>query len=110
MQNTKTKKQKYAILSGVFAIVCAIFVARLINLQFNPCKTADLRAETKFTVETQTIQALRGNICDRNGNVLVTTSYAYDIIFDYNTMPDGFADFNSTILRVINLLNTTQNL
>ena len=109
MQNTKTKKQKYAILSGVFAIVCAIFVARLINLQFNPFKTADLRAESKFTVETQTIQALRGNICDRNGNVLVTTSYAYDIIFDYNTMPDGFADFNSTILKVINLLNTTQS-
>ena len=109
MQNKKIKKQKYAILSALFAIICAVFVARLVNLQFNPFKTANLRAESEFTVETQTIQALRGNLCDRNGNVLVTTSYAYDIIFDYNSMPDGFAEFNSTILKVINLLNATQS-
>lgn len=102
-------KQKYMILSSVFVIICLVFVARLINLQFNPFKTAELRAESEYTTETQTIQALRGNICDRNGTVLVTASYAYDIIFDYNYMPDDFVEFNKTILTVINAMNETKN-
>ena len=99
------KKRNFYTLVACFALVCVIFVLRLANLQFDRKKTDQLRAESEFTTETQIIQALRGNICDRNGNVLVTTSYAYDIIFDYNYMPDGFYDFNMTILAVLDALD-----
>lgn len=109
MKNKKFNKQRYTVLSSIFAIICAVFIARLINLQFNPFKTAELRAESQYTTETKTIQALRGDICDRNGNVLVTTSYAYDIIFDYNYMPDDFVEFHKSILSVIDVLNETQS-
>ena len=101
--------QKYTIISILFALVCLVFVARLAHLQFDPQKTDDLRAESEFTTETEIIQALRGNICDRNGNVLVTTSFAYDIVFDYNDMPDNFIEFNRTILKVIDALAETDN-
>lgn len=101
--------QRYIILCLAFALVCLIFTARLANLQFDGQKTEDLRAESEFSTETQIIQALRGNICDRNGNVLVTTSYAYDIIFDYTYMPDDFVEFNKTILAVLNAMDATQN-
>ncbi len=109
MPKNKNKMQKYMILSSAFALICIIFIARLMNLQFDFQKTSDLRAESDFSTETKVIQALRGNICDRNGNVLVTTSYAYDIIFDYNYMPDDVEGFNKTILAVINAMNETQN-
>lgn len=109
MHKRLSSKQKYTILSSIFIFICLIFIARLINLQFNPFKTAELRAESQYTVETKTIQALRGNICDRNGTVLVTSSYAYDIIFDYNSMPDDFVAFNTSILSVISILSETQN-
>ena len=109
MHKKLSMKQKYTLLSSVLIIICLIFVARLVNLQFNPFKTADLRAESEYIIETKTIQALRGNICDRNGTVLVTSSYAYDIIFDYNSMPDDFIAFNSSILSVIEILNNTHN-
>lgn len=101
--------KRYVVLLSLFALICLIFVARLVNLQFNKQKTEDLRNKSEYTTETKVIQALRGNICDRNGKVLVTTSYSYDIIFDYNYMPDGFVDFNTTILRVLNAINDTKN-
>lgn len=109
MHKKLNRAQKCVILFSIFALICLVFAARLVNLQFNPFKTAQLRAESEYTTETKVIQALRGNICDRNGNVLVTTSYAYDIIFDYNDMPDGFVDFNKTILRALEILDETQS-
>ena len=81
MVQKKNTTRKHLALCLAFALVCMIFVARLVNLQFNKEKTEDLRSKSEFTTETVVIQALRGNICDRNGKVLVTTSYAYDIIF-----------------------------
>lgn len=105
----KTQYSKYMILSVVFAIVCLVFVARLINLQFNRQKTEDLRAQSDVSTRTEVIQALRGNICDRNGKVLVTSSYSYDIIFNYDTMPDDSEEFNRTILSVIAAMRDTQN-
>lgn len=109
MIQKKNTSRKYLALSLMFALICMIFVARLVNLQFNKEKTEELRAKSEFTTETEVIQALRGNICDRNGKVLVTTSYAYDIIFDYNNMPDDFVEFNRTILYVVEALDDTQN-
>lgn len=109
MAQKKNRSRKYLALSLAFALLCLIFVARLVNLQFNKEKTDRLRAESEYTTETKIIQALRGNICDRNGNVLVTTSYVYDIIFEYNDMPDDFVEFNRTILSVLDAINDTQN-
>ena len=109
MAQKKNSTRKHLALSLAFVLVCLIFVARLVNLQFNTDKTASLRAESEYTTETVVIQALRGNICDRNGKVLVTTSYAYDIIFDYNSMPDDFVEFNRTILTVLDAMNDTQS-
>ena len=101
--------RRHLALSLIFALVCLVFVARLANLQFDKEKTDDLRKESEYTTETEIIQALRGNICDRNGNVLVTTSYSYDIIFDYNDMPSDFVEFNRTILSVLDAMNETRN-
>lgn len=97
------------ILSVIFSIICVIFIARLANLQFDIGETNDLRLESDFTTEKKVIQALRGNICDRNGNVLVTTSYAYDIIIDYNDIPGDVEGYNRTLLAVIDAITETQN-
>ena len=108
MAKKQNKERKYLVLSFIFVLVCLIFIARLVFLQFNFTKTEELRSESEYTTETKIIQALRGNICDRNGNVLVTTSYAYDIIFDYDDMPGDFIGFNTAILRVLDAMNATQ--
>lgn len=101
---------KHLLISSAFALVCILFAARLIFLQFDAQKTEDLRAQTEFTTETQVIQALRGNICDRNGKPLVSSAYSYDIVFDYNSMPDDFVAFNRTILAVLDAMKSTNNI
>lgn len=106
----KNTSHKYVIASAVFALICAVFVARLINLQFDAERTDALRDKSEITVETRVIQALRGNICDRNGNVLVTSSYSYDVIFDYASMPDGKEDFCRVILAALDAIEDTDNI
>lgn len=105
----KNTNLKYVIASAVFALICAVFVARLINLQFDGERTAALRESSDITVETQVIQALRGDICDRNGNILVTSSYSYDVLLDYNSMPDGKEDFCRVILAALDAVKSTDN-
>ena len=109
MKRKKNVSKRYVVLLCAFALICCVFVTRLINLQFDKANTENLRIKSEYTVETKVIQALRGNICDRNGNVLVTTSYAYDIVFDYNQMPDDFIEFNTTILNVLDAISNTQS-
>jgi penicillin-binding protein 2 len=109
MKKQNNMPKRYTILLSAFALVCFVFVARIANLQFDKSLTEHLRIQSEYTTETKVIQALRGNICDRNGKVLVTTSYAYDIILDYNSMPDDFVEFNSSILALLDALSETQN-
>ena len=108
MKKKNDLTQKYIFLSSALILICLIFAARLANLQFNVNKTEDLRAESEYTTETEIIQSLRGNICDRNGNVLVSSSYSYDIVFDYRYMPDDFVEFNKTILKVLEAMDKEQ--
>ena len=109
MKRKPNASKRYVVLLCAFALVCFVFIARLINLQFDKAKTEELRVKSEFTTETKIIQALRGNICDRNGKILVSTSYSYDVIFDYNYMPDDFIEFNTTILNVLDAINDTQS-
>lgn len=104
MRSYFKKFNRYTALISVFCLICILYGIRLAYLQFNIPKTEQLRDESEYTTETKVIQALRGNICDRNGNVLVTTSYAYDIIFDYNDMSDDFVEFNRSILTVVDAM------
>lgn len=102
-------KRYLAALPVLLSLVCVVYALRLAYLQFDTENTNELREQSSYTTETQVIQALRGNICDRNGKVLVTTSYAYDIIFDYTYMPDDFIEFNNTILTVLDAMERTGN-
>lgn len=109
MKKNYKSSLRLAILPAALALVFAVYILRLAYLQFDVQKTNDLREQSSYTTETQVIQALRGNICDRNGKVLVTTSYAYDIILDYNYMSDDFVEFNGTILSVLDAIEKTGN-
>lgn len=109
MKKGSSGSRRLALMPALLALVCVVFAVRLAYLQLDSEKTEQLREQSSYTTETQVIQALRGNICDRNGKVLVTTSYAYDIILDYTYMPDNFIEFNNTILKVLDAIEKTGN-
>ena len=56
MAQKKHNTKKYLALSLGFALVCMVFVARLVNLQFNKEKTDNLRSDSEYTTETEVIQ------------------------------------------------------
>ncbi len=60
-------------------------------------------------VREEPIQAVRGEIFDRNGVPLVTNTYKYDLVFDSEAMAPDRYDQNLAILDAVNALVLTGN-
>lgn len=95
--------KRYLALTVVFLIACAIFLARLVSLQIiNRDKYAP--TNSSGNVERIYVDAVRGNICDRNGKVLVRDSRSYTFVLDYDTMPATRKELNRVLLKAIESL------
>ena len=93
---------RIAFVGALFVLVCLVYFARM----FVIVATADPndKIETGTYTRTEPIQALRGEIYDRNGNKLVYNDYSYDMVFDYDAMAATQVERNVTILRAVNAL------
>ena len=110
MQDRKVPRRRrftarYTAIAAVFCAVCLIFLARLINFQifsreeYAPANTGGEHVERVY------IDALRGNICDRNGTVLVTNETVYGLILNYATIPDTRKEVNAVLLSALEALD-----
>ncbi len=94
--------RRLGLLTASFVVVCLIYSIILISLQsrgnaYSVYKEPSLPAGT--TVQTVTLQAVRGEIYDRNGNPLVTNRYSYDLIIDHDPfITDQSADVRNRML------------
>lgn len=95
-----------AVIGAIFAIVCLVFFVRLVNITVN-AGPKQIRTDTYERREP--IQALRGQIYDREGRVLVYNEYSYDMIFDYDAMAATNIDRNYAILQAVYAVNSTGN-
>ena len=93
---------RIAFVGALFVLVCLVYFARM----FVIVATADPddKIETGTYTRTEPIQALRGEIYDRNGNKLVYNEYSYDMVFDYDAMAATQVDRNVTILQAVKAL------
>lgn len=73
----KDRTIRYLLIAAVFCIVCVVYLGRLFYIQISGRENS-YRTET--TKKTVTVQAVRGEIYDRNGKKLVGNSYSYDVI------------------------------
>ena len=109
MQDQKKRPRRhaarYTALIVVFCAICAIFLARLINFQvvsraeYAPPDTGG------ETVERVYVSAKRGNICDRNGKVIVTSGEKYSLILNYSTIPDTKSEVNELLLTALTVID-----
>ena len=90
---------RIAFVAAVFVLICLVYFARM----FIIVATADPndKIETGTFTRTEPIQALRGEIYDRNGKKLVYNEYSYDMVFDYDAMAATQAERNVTILQAV---------
>ena len=94
---------RIAFVGALFLLICLVYFARM----FIIVATADPddKIETGTYTRTEPIQALRGEIYDRNGNKLVYNEYSYDMVFDYDAMAATQVERNVTILGAVKALS-----
>ncbi len=104
----KSSKMSFRIIciSLVFALIVAVYLVRMINITAN----AEPQEEYVYTYERrEPIEAVRGEIYDRNGVKLIYNSYKYNFIFDYDAMSASQIDRNYAILQAVYALRSTDN-
>ena len=67
---------RYLIISVVFCAICVFYLGRLFYIQISGRENV---YDTGTTSYTEIVHVARGEIYDRNGKLLVTNSYTYDL-------------------------------
>lgn len=75
-----TRFRSYVLL-GIFGFVMFLYATKLFSLQIIETKGNTDNATTYSTITT--VRAARGDILDRNGNVLVGNRASYDLVFNH---------------------------
>ena len=76
----RINKFRAGIILLIFALVVSFFSFKLYDLQIIQTD-GDTYNETVFTSRTR-VKAARGDILDRNGNVLVSNRASYDLVIN----------------------------
>lgn len=99
-------------LSGFFVAVCMVYAVILVALQAMGNAYSIYKEKPSvpagYTVQTVTLQAVRGEIYDRNGNPLVTNAYSYDLVLHHDPFvtDQGVAVRNKALLTLLSYLST----
>lgn len=103
MDKTKSDKHnvRYNIISILVYTIGVILLVQLFNLQIIKGEKYRKESNTRLTRET-VLEAARGEILDRTGNKLVTTTMDFNIEL-YKTKIDN-ETLNNTLLKLANLL------
>jgi len=88
----------------VLALMIAGMGSTLYDLQINHGEEYYARAHTRVA-ETQTVESVRGQILDRNGQVLVSNRVIYEVTLDTGLMGDAR---NTILLDLIRTARTSQ--
>ncbi|NCB91464.1 MAG: peptidase [Clostridia bacterium] len=105
----KFKIQRTTVLIAVFLILSAILAQRLFSLQIiNGQEYAD-----NFSIQTtrtRTLKSTRGNIYDRNGNVLASNELSYSVTLEDNGSYDSTREknlsLNGEIYKIIQIIES----
>ncbi len=101
MKQKRAFTVRYISLAVFFILVCILYIGRLINIQIAGQDYYATFTGQDLTTRTETIQAQRGEILDRNGIPLVVNTYTYSLFLDAGSMPAKQAEKNEIILSVL---------
>lgn len=97
---------RFNIIILVVYIVGIILIVQLFNLQIIKGDEYREQSNTRLTRES-TLEAARGNICDRTGEKLVSSNMQFDLTI-YKTKIDN-STLNNTILKMVNILEKNED-
>lgn len=100
--NKRSINFRYNIATVFTYVIGVILIIQLFNLQIIHGAEYREQSNTRLTRES-TLEAARGEILDRSGNVLVTSSQKFNLELYKSKIDVG--TLNSTILKIINVLD-----
>ncbi len=101
------RNARYISLTVFFAVFVCIFAIRLIHYQLANKDDYAAPVIADGNVRTVTVKAQRGNICDRNGTVIVGNKYTYTVSIEYGALPEKKSDAYAAMLGALDLLELT---
>ena len=82
----------------LFAFVLVLYAVKLFDLQI--IETQGSKDNTQVYGTVTTVRAARGDILDRNGNVLVGNRASYDLVFNHYVIK-SYSGTNNALLRLV---------
>ena len=82
-----------------FSLVLMLFSVRLFDLQILEETTSNTGNVTTFVTQTR-VKAARGDILDRNGNILIGNRASYDLVFNHYVITSS-DDTNGSLYKLI---------
>ncbi len=82
MEPKHGRTMRYLAIVALFCVVCVVYLGRLFYIQIAGRQNT---YETDQTTRTVIVQAVRGEIYDRNGVKLVENHYTYDLVLSYGS-------------------------
>ena len=104
MQVRHGRFARMAVLGAAFVVCCVIYIIRMATLQLTPEHIRGKQNDGNST-RTVVVQAMRGQIYDRNGVPLVTNEYNYSLILDYSVFPSDKDQRNQILLTALHALD-----
>ncbi len=99
---SKTGKKRNAVVICLFFLLFFAFAVNLFRIQIFDSQQ---ESQTSVSTVTVTVEAVRGEILDRNGYPLVTNRQVNKIVFSYESFPRDYARRNEIISELITLFD-----
>lgn len=94
----RVSRFRAAMLLLLFAFVLTLFAGKLFRLQIIDTNGNTDNQQTYTTITT--VRAARGDILDRNGNVLVGNRASYDLVFNHYVI-NSYSERNEALYRLV---------
>ena len=101
MDHKEAHHLRLYVLAALFFIVAAVYIGVLYDTQVNNYDYY-YASSVRSIARSETVEAARGNITDRNGKVLVSSRSPYNLTFDASLLEKD-EDSNESLLRLLQL-------
>lgn len=101
MDHKEAHHLRLYVLAALFFIVAAVYIGVLYDTQVNNYDYY-YASSVRSIARSETVEAARGNITDRNGKVLVSSRSFYNLTFDASLLEKD-EDANESLLRLLQL-------
>ncbi|MBR0085291.1 MAG: hypothetical protein IJL97_01955 [Lachnospiraceae bacterium] len=97
-------RSRIFIIAAIFTVLFVVLIVKLYSLQI--IHGEEYQDTFTYRIEKQReINSARGNIYDRNGNVLASNRLSYNVIFEESSLLTNNSEYNTMINNLIELLH-----